>query len=159
MSEAGIQPDILVCRTEHPLPMDIRKKVALFCNVHINSVIESRDAETIYDVPLMMKREKLDERVLTRLKLPHKIEADIDTWKDFLGKLKNPTCDINIAVVGKYVELPDAYKSIAESFVHAGAENECKVKVSWIQSEHLTAQNIPETLSNIHGLLLSLIHI
>ena len=155
LSEAGIQPDILVCRTEHPLPMDIRKKVALFCNVHINSVIESRDAETIYDVPLMMKREKLDERVLTKLKLPHKIEADIDTWKDFLGKLKNPTCEVTIGVVGKYVELPDAYKSIAESFIHAGAENECKVKVKWIQSEHLTAENIPETLGPLQGILVA----
>jgi len=155
LSEAGIQPDILVCRTEHPLPIDIRKKIALFCNVHINSVIESRDAETIYDVPLMMKREKLDERVLTKLKLPHKIEADIDTWKDFLGKLKNPTCEINIAVVGKYVELPDAYKSIAESFIHAGAENECKVKVKWIQSEHLTSENIPELLSPMNGIVVA----
>jgi CTP synthase len=153
--EAGIQPDILVCRTEHPLPIDLRKKVALFCNVHINSVIESRDAETIYDVPLMMKREKLDERVLTKLKLPHKTEADIDTWKDFLGKLKNPTCEITIALVGKYVELPDAYKSIAESFIHAGAENECKVKVKWIQSEHLTSENIPELLATMNGILVA----
>src|SRR5436190_13707064 len=125
LSEAGIQPDILVCRTEHPLPADIRKKIALFCNVHINSVIESLDVETIYDVPLLMKKEKLDERVLAKLKLAHKNEPDLESWKDFLGKLKNPTSEVQIAVVGKYVELPDAYKSIAESFVHAGAVNEC----------------------------------
>lgn len=142
LSEQGIQPDILVCRTEHSLPLDIRKKVAQFCNVSINSVIESIDADTIYDVPLLMKKEKLDERVLTKLKLPHKAEADIDRWKDFLGRLKNPTCEVNIGLVGKYVELPDAYKSIAEAFVHSGAETECKVKIRWIQSENLSPDNL-----------------
>lgn len=155
LSEAGIQPDILVCRTEHPLPNDIRKKVALFCNVSINSVIESIDAETIYDVPLLMKKEKLDERVLTKLKLPHKNEATIDKWKDFLGRLKNPTCDVNIGLVGKYVELPDAYKSIAESFVHSAAENECKVKIKWIQSENLTPENIEQNFKDLDAILVA----
>jgi CTP synthase len=155
LSEAGIQPDILVCRTEYPLPPDIRKKVALFCNVSVNSVIESIDAETIYDVPLLMRKEKLDERVLTKLKLPHKIEADIDTWKDFLGKLKNPTCDVNIGLIGKYVELPDAYKSIAESFIHAGAENECKVKLKWIQSETISKETIEQQLKQLDGILVA----
>ncbi|GAL85104.1 CTP synthetase [Sporocytophaga myxococcoides] len=155
LSESGIQPDILVCRSEHPIPAEIRKKLALFCNVNVNSVIESLDAETIYDVPLLMKKEKLDERVLTKLKLPHKGEAQIDTWKDFLGKLKNTTHEVQIGLVGKYVELPDAYKSIAEAFVHSGAENECKVKIKWIQSEHLTAETIPSVLGNLDGILVA----
>ncbi len=155
LSESGIQPDILVCRSEQPLPAEIRKKLALFCNVNVNSVIESLDAETIYDVPLLMKKEKLDERVLTKLKLPHKGEAKIDTWKDFLGKLKNPVHEVQIGLVGKYVELPDAYKSIAEAFVHSGAENECKVKIKWIQSEHLTSETIPSVLGNLDGVLVA----
>lgn len=155
LSEAGIQPDILVCRTEHPITLEMRKKIALFCNVNVNSVIESIDAETIYDVPLLMKKEKLDERVLTKLKLPHKTEPNIDTWKDFLGRLKNPTSEITIAVVGKYVELQDAYKSIAESFVHAGAMNECKVKVIWVQSENLNKENIPQILGEADGILVA----
>jgi CTP synthase len=155
LSEAGISPDILVCRTEQPLPAEIRKKVALFCNVHVNSVIESMDVPTIYDVPLMMKKEKLDERVLAKLKLPHKNDADLESWKEFLGRLKNPTTDIQIGVVGKYVELPDAYKSIAEAFVHAGAENECKVKVEWIQSETLTKENYKDALCHLDGILVA----
>src|SRR5690606_34977232 len=100
--EAGIQPDILVCRTEKRLPTEIRKKIALFCNVHINSVIESIDAETIYDVPLLMRKEKLDERVLAKLKLSHKTDPDIEQWKDFLGKLKNPTNEVRVGLIGKY---------------------------------------------------------
>lgn len=155
LSESGIQPDILVCRTEHPLPNDIRKKIALFCNVNVNSVIESIDAETIYDVPLLMKKEKLDERVLTKLKLPHKTEPDIDSWKEFLGRLKNPTCEVNIGLIGKYVELPDAYKSIIESFIHSGAVNECKVKVRWIQSEHLSKENVNQQLDGLDGILVA----
>ena len=142
MLEAGIQPDILVCRTEMPLPMDIRKKLALFCNVHINSVIEAIDAETIYDVPIMMRKEKLDERVLAKLKVQSKVEPHLEQWKTFLGKLKNPTNEVNIALVGKYVSLPDAYKSIAEAFVHAGAENDCKVNLKWISSEDVTKDSV-----------------
>lgn len=142
LSETGIHPDILVCRTEHPLPPELRKKIALFCNVNINSVIESIDAETIYDVPLLMKKEKLDERVLAKLKLPNKNEPDLDAWKVFLGKLKNPTSEITVALVGKYVELPDAYKSISEAFIHAGAMNECKVHIRWIPSESLLKDNM-----------------
>lgn len=142
LSETGIHPDILVCRTEHPLPAELRKKIALFCNVNINSVIESIDAETIYDVPLLMKKEKLDERVLAKLKLPNKNEPDLDAWKVFLGKLKNPTSEITVALVGKYVELPDAYKSISEAFIHAGAMNECKVHIRWISSESLLKDNM-----------------
>lgn len=135
--EAGVQPDILVCRTEHPLPMDIRRKIALFCNVQVNSVIEALDAETIYDVPLLMRKEKLDQRVLYMLNLYNDQDADLETWQQFLSGLKNPTDAVTVGLVGKYVELHDAYKSIAESFIHAGSKNECKVTIEWIQSETL----------------------
>jgi CTP synthase len=153
--EAGIQPDILVCRTEYPLPAEIRKKLALFCNVRVNNVIESIDAETIYDVPLLMKKEKLDERVLKRLKLQIKGEPDIEQWKHFLGKLKNPTDEVTIGLIGKYVELPDAYKSIVESFIHAGAYNECKVNLKWIQSEQLAGDNYHDLLKDLDGYLVA----
>ncbi|MCX2745747.1 CTP synthase [Mangrovivirga sp. M17] len=153
--ENGIQPDILVCRSEQHLPQDIRKKLALFCNVQINSVIEALDAESIYDVPLLMRKEKLDERVLSKLKLPTKTQPDIDQWKEFLGRLKNPTNEVHIAVIGKYVELPDAYKSINESFVHGGAENECKVKVHHISSEIVSEENIKEYLEEMDGILVA----
>jgi CTP synthase len=155
LSEAGIQPDILVCRSEYPVTTELRKKIALFCNVNVNSVIESIDAESIYDVPLLMKKEKLDERVLAKLKLAHKNEPDLESWKSFLGKLKNPSREVKITVVGKYVELPDAYKSIAEAFVHAGVENECKVKVKWVQSEHLTEENLEASLGSAEGILVA----
>jgi len=148
----GIQPDILVCRTEHPLSMEIRKKLALFCNVNLNSVIEAMDADTIYDVPLLMRKEKLDERVLAKFKIHTKQEPDLDQWKAFLGKLKNPTNEVTIGLVGKYVSLPDAYKSIAESFIHAGAQNDCKVNLKWISSEEIqkdTVENIIGTLDAV----------
>src|ERR1700759_4895647 len=153
--EYGIQPDILVCRTEHHINQDIRKKIALFCNVNINAVIESIDASTIYDVPLLMLKEQLDKTVLTKLKLPHKNEPDLESWKDFLGRLKNPTSDVKIGLVGKYVELPDAYKSIIEAFVHAGAKNECKVRVEYIPSESLTPANAIDKLRGLHGVLVA----
>ena len=153
--EAGIQPDILVCRCEMSLPLDIRKKVALFCNVHLNSVIEAIDAETIYDVPLLMKKEKLDERVLSKLKVPHKNDPDLEQWKTFLGKLKNPSDEVNIGLVGKYVSLPDAYKSIAEAFIHAGARNDCKVNLKWISSEDITPETVAEITSNLDGVLVA----
>lgn len=153
--EAGIQPDILVCRSEYPITQDIRKKLALFCNVSVNSVIEALDAETIYDVPLLMRKEKLDERVLTRFKMPYKKEPKIDRWKEFLGRLKNPTDSVNIGLVGKYVELQDAYKSIAEAFIHAGASNECKVNVKWIHAEELDGENIGRELIGLDGILVA----
>lgn len=151
----GIQPDILVCRTEMPLPIELRKKLALFCNVHLNSVIEAMDADTIYDVPLLMKKEKLDERVLAKLKIPAKAEPDLEQWKTFLGKLKNPVDEITIGLVGKYVSLPDAYKSIAEAFVHAGAQNDCKVKLQWISSEDISADTVHNILKDMHGVLVA----
>ena len=151
----GIQPDILVCRTEMPLPQDIRKKLALFCNVHINSVIEAIDADTIYDVPLLMRKEKLDERVLAKLKITAKHEPEIEQWKDFLGKLKNPTADVNIGLVGKYVSLPDAYKSIAEAFIHAGTQNDCKVNLKWISSEEIDQDSVANILKGLDGVLVA----
>ncbi len=153
--EAGIQPDILVCRSEYSLSQDIRKKLALFCNVPINAVIEARDAETIYDVPLLMRKEKLDERVLSKFKISYKKEPKIENWKEFLGKLKNPTGDVTIGLIGKYVELPDAYKSIAEAFVHAGAANECKVNVRWIHAEDLDGDNVHRELRDLDGILVA----
>ena len=153
--KAGIQPDILVCRSEYHLSKDLRKKLALFCNVPYNSVIEALDTKIIYDVPLLMLKEKLDERVLIKLKLPYKKEPDITQWKEFLGKLKNPTETVNVGIVGKYVELIDAYKSIAESFVHAGAINECKVEITWIHSEELEEENTISRLENMHGILVA----
>jgi CTP synthase len=153
--EYGIQPDILVCRTEHSINQEIRKKIALFCNVNVNSVIESIDASTIYDVPLLMLKENLDKTVLTKLKLPLKGEPDLENWKDFLGKLKNPTKDVRIGLIGKYVELPDAYKSISEAFIHAGSENECKVNVEFIHSEWITNENVQEKLGHLHGVLVA----
>ncbi|HYF66947.1 MAG TPA: CTP synthase [Ohtaekwangia sp.] len=153
--EAGIQPDILVGRTEKPLPMDIRKKLALFCNVHLNSVIEAMDAETIYDVPLLMRKEKLDERVLTKLKVTSKEEPDLEQWKTFLGRLKNPLDEVTIGIVGKYVSLPDAYKSIAEAFVHSGAQNDCKVKIKWISSEDIYKESVETALKGLDGVLVA----
>ena len=153
--EYGIQPDILVCRTEHPISQDIRRKIALFCNVNINAVIESIDAPSIYDVPLLMYKEQLDKTVLSKLKLPTKAEPSMESWKDFLGRLKNPTSEVKIGLVGKYVELPDAYKSITEAFIHAGAKNECKVRVEYIPSESVFADNVKEKLGHLDGVLVA----
>lgn len=153
--EAGIQPDILVCRTEKSISMDIRRKIALFCNVPVQDVIEALDAQSIYDVPILMLKEKLDKRVLKKLKIKADKEAHMDKWKGFLGKLKNPTSDVNIGLIGKYVELQDAYKSIKEALIHAGAENECKVQVQWIQSDDLNADNIPHKLQGLDGIIVA----
>lgn len=154
--ETGVQPDILVCRTERPIPLEMRKKIALFCNVHINSVIEAIDAETIYDVPLLMKKEKLDERVLAKLKLSSKNEPDLSDWKYFLGRLKNPSEEITIALVGKYVELKDAYKSILEAIIHAGAFTECKVHINWVKAEELYYYDKAiQYLSEVDGILVA----
>jgi len=153
--EAGIQPDILVCRTEHPLPQDVKRKLALFCNVQLDSVIEAMDAESIYDVPLLMKKEKLDERVLSKLNLKPKSKLDLKDWKDFLGKLKNPTAEVNIGLIGKYVSLPDAYKSIIESFTHASAAAECKVKLILLSSEEINKDNYTSKLKSLDGILVA----
>ena len=151
----GIQPDILVCRTEHPLPLEIRKKLALFCNVNINSVIEAMDADTIYDVPLLMRKEKLDERVLSKLKVSTRKEPDLVKWKTFLGKLKNPVEEVSIGLIGKYVTLPDAYKSIVEAFIHAGAQNDCKVNLKWISSEEINKATVETIIGGLDGVLVA----
>jgi len=153
--EYGIQPDILVCRTEHHLNADLRKKIALFCNVNLNAVIESIDLPSIYDVPLLMLKEQLDKTVLAKLKLPTRSEPELTQWKSFLGKVKNPTSEITVGLIGKYIELPDAYKSIIESFIHAGAVNECKVCVKWIASEAVNETNAAEKLKGLSGILVA----
>ena len=153
--ENGIQPDILVCRTEHTLNNDIRKKVAKFCNVEIDAVIESIDVSTIYEVPILMKKEGLDKVVLRKLDLRSDLKPKLEQWNKFLHSLNNPKSEISIAVVGKYVELPDAYKSIAEAIIHAGASNECKVNVKWIHSENINTDNVQDELSKIDGLLVA----
>lgn len=155
MNENGLSPDIIVCRTEEPINGDIKRKIALFCNVTTDAVIEAQDADTIYDVPLLMMRENLDVICLDKLKLPLHHEPDLKNWKAFLHRLKNPKTTINIGLVGKYVELQDAYKSILESFVHAGAVNECKVIVHNIHSEHITPENVKISLSGLDGILVA----
>ena len=153
--ESGIQPDILVCRTEHPLNIDIKKKVARFCNVEIDAVIESMDASTIYEVPLLMQKEGLDKVVLRKLGLTDNSDVKLEQWTAFLMGLQNPKEKVTIAVVGKYVELQDAYKSISESILHAGATNSCKVKVNWIHAEEINSSNVQEQLKGINGLLVA----
>jgi CTP synthase len=153
--ESGVQPDMLVCRTEHKLNRELRNKIALFCNIPQNSVIESIDAETIYEVPLLMKKEKLDEVVIKRLKLKSKQEPNLEKWKAFVSRLKNPTDEVHIGLVGKYVELKDAYKSIAEAFVHGGVENEVKVKLKWIHSEDINESNAERILKDLDGVLVA----
>ncbi len=153
--ETGVQPDILVCRTEHPISKDMRKKLALFCNVKANSVMEAIDVSTIYEVPIAMQAEELDKVVLSKLKLPLKHEPDMSKWEDFLYKLKHYSTTITIGLVGKYTELPDAYKSINESFIHAGTRNDCKVEVRYISSESITKQNIAEKMEGLSGVLVA----
>ncbi len=153
--ENGVQPDILVCRTEHSLSPQIRNKIAKFCNVTPNAVIESIDASTIYDVPMMMLDEKLDEVVLEKLNIKSKKKPDMKKWQDFLDRYKNPKGKVSIALIGKYVELKDSYKSIAESFVHAGATNEVKVEIRWIHSEELNTRNVAEKLQGVDGVLVA----
>ncbi len=152
---SGIQPDILVCRTEHALSMELRRKLALFCNLDFGSVVEARDADTIYDVPLLMLKEKLDATVLTKMRLLEKHEPKLDRWKAFLGMLKNPVHEIKIGLVGKYVELQDAYKSIHEAFVHAGVANECKVTLKYIHSSHISSKNVEEKLQDLSAVIVA----
>jgi CTP synthase len=148
-------PDVIVCRTEEPITNDIKRKIALFCNVKPEAVIEARDASTIYEVPLIMMEEKLDEIVLKKLNITNNNEPELGKWKEFLSKLKNPRTKVTIGLIGKYVELQDAYKSILESFVHSGAMNECKVQVQYIHSEFITEDNVGEKLAGLDGLLVA----
>jgi CTP synthase len=155
LMESGINADVLVCRTEYELSEDIRNKLALFCNVKREAVIQSIDANTIYDVPLLMQEEGLDRVVLETLSLPDNLEPDLIKWKAFLYRHKNPKSHIRIGLVGKYVELQDSYKSILEAFIHAGAANEVMVEVVSIHSEHLSIDNCEEQLKDLHGLLVA----
>ena len=155
MMELGVQPDILCCRTEHELDLTLRKKIAKFCNVSINAVIEARDANSIYDVPLLMQAEELDKVVLQKLGLITRIKPDLSDWKAFLQRLKNPKKEVTIGLIGKYVELKDSYKSISESFIHGGVASEAKVNVEWIHSETLTKDNIQESLGHLNGILVA----
>lgn len=155
LQEQGVQPDIIVCRTEHPLHDGLRRKIALFCNVSPEAVMESIDADTIYDVPILMRKEKLDVEVLKKLNMSFDTKPDLKNWENFLRKLKNPTSAVKIGLVGKYVELQDAYKSINEAFVHASAENECYANVKPIHSEDITEDNVGEMLSGLDGILVA----
>jgi CTP synthase len=151
----GVNPHILVCRTEHPLGDERKRKIAEFCNVERNCVIEALDAETIYDVPLNLQREKLDEIVLEKFGYKDMPEPDLTEWKDFLQRLKFPKKEITIGVIGKYIELKDAYISIYESFVHAGAKNECNVNIERIHSEEINKNNLKEKLGHLDGIFVA----
>ena len=155
LSQEGVHPDIIVCRTEESLSPEIRRKIALFCNVKQEAVIEAADASTIYEVPLTMMREKLDVICLKKLNISNFHEPELTKWKEFLDKLKYPKSKVTIGLIGKYIELQDAYKSILESFVHAGAMNECKVQIVNVHSEFITAENVAEKLGHLDGLLVA----
>ena len=165
--EYGIQPDILVCRTEKPLPDGIRKKISSFCNVAYNSVIQAIDADTIYEVPLLIRKENLDNIVLDKLGLKNDISPQLDVWRSFLNKLKYPNNEIKIALIGKYTQLKDSYKSIIEALIHGGSYCECKVNIEWISSEHMIKDDKPsaehsiehrsieQLLQSVHGILVA----
>jgi len=155
LMQSGVAPDILVCRTEHHLNENIKRKLALFCNVNKESIIESIDAETIYDVPNLMLEERLDLEVLNQLKMTSVKEPRLTEWNAFLNKLKNPKQTVEIGLVGKYVELHDAYKSINEALIHAGATNEVKVNINWIHSEDLSENNVSKHLKNLNGIIVA----
>ena len=155
LSEEGVHPDIIVCRTERPLSPDLKRKIALFCNVKPEAVVEAADASTIYEVPVLMMREGLDTTVLKKLNLTGTQQPDLTRWKLFLDKLKYPKAKVNVGLIGKYIELQDAYKSILESFIHAGAINECQVQVINIHSEFITSENVNEKLAGLDALLVA----
>ncbi|HMT72709.1 MAG TPA: CTP synthase [Chitinophagaceae bacterium] len=155
LSQEGVNPDIIVCRTEKQLTTELKRKIALFCNVRQEAVIEAMDASTIYEVPLLMMREQLDLICLKKLNITGYKEPELTKWKEFLDKLKYPKSKVTIGLIGKYIELQDAYKSILESFIHAGAINECQVQVVNVHSEFITEQNVKEKLCGLDGLLVA----
>ena len=155
MSENGVHPDIIVCRTEQPLSKELKSKIALFCNVKTDSVIEAADASSIYEVPLLMQEQHLDEICLKKLNITWFPEPDLTAWKGFIEKLRHPKATVNIGLIGKYIELQDAYKSILEAFIHAGAINEVKVIVQDIHSEHINKENLASKLQGLDGLLVA----
>jgi CTP synthase len=154
LSESGLQPDIIVCRSEYSLDNSIRSKVARFCNVDLEDVIASLDAKSIYEVPLLMKEEGLDKRVIEKLQLETE-DYNLDNWIGFVEAVTAPSGSVEIALVGKYVEHHDSYKSIVEAFIHGGAVNDCKVKIRWVQSDDLTKENVSEKLEGISGVLVA----
>lgn len=154
LSESGMSPDILVCRSEYPLDGAIRRKIALFCNVENEDVIASLDADTIYEVPLLMQEEGLDSRVIEKLNLPAK-NADLTSWKEFVHKVKNPSETVSVALVGKYVEHQDAYKSITEALIHGGAMSDARVRMKWVQSDYLNEENVEEMLGDVSAVLVA----
>ncbi len=153
--ESGVQADILVLRTEHSIPEEVKRKVALFCNISPDAVIESKNANTIYEVPLLMQDQQLDQVVLKKLDLPLKEHPEIKNWKEFLVRLANPKQTLKIGLVGKYIELKDSYISINESLIHAGAANEIAVQTEWIHSEDLSESNVGEQLKGLDGILVA----
>src|SRR5690606_13786863 len=153
LMESGIKADVLVCRTEHELSEDIRRKLAIFCNVKQEAVIQSIDASTIYDVPNMMLEEGLDTVVLKKLGLPIDSEPDLKQWNSFLQRHKNPKYEVTIGLIGKYVELQDSYKSILEAFIHAGAENEVRVNIESMHSEFINENTIKNKIAHLDGIL------
>ena len=155
LMENGIMADVLVCRTEHKIEKEIRAKLAQFCNVGMENVIECIDMDTIYEVPLYLQNQNFDDVVLKELGLQNDQEADLTEWNTFLTKYKNPKKSVEIALVGKYVSLQDSYKSIAEAFIHAGAHLETEVKVKWVYSGDLTDANIAESLAGVDGMLIA----
>jgi CTP synthase len=155
LMQSGVQPDVLVCRTDRPLSEEVRRKIALFTNVRLGNVIESRDAETIYDVPLLMQEEQLDKVVLKKLQLSEGNEPEMIAWKSFLHKFKNPKDTITIGLVGKYVELHDAYKSIHESLIHGATQNQLKLEMRWIHSEKLSDEEIVAALKNVDAAIVA----
>ena len=155
LSQEGVHPDIIVCRTERQLGPELRRKIAQFCNVRQEAVIEAADAPTIYEVPLAMMREGLDVICLKKLNITGYKEAELGKWKEFLDKLKYPKSKVSIGLIGKYIELQDAYKSILESFIHAGAMTECQVQVVNVHSEFITDDNVAEKLAGLDGLLVA----
>lgn len=158
MLESGVQPDILACRTELPISDEMKNKIALFCNVQPDAVIEARDADTIYEVPMLMKKENLDVVVLRKLNITGYNDTDLEKWQEYLYKFKNPKYTTKVGIIGKYVELKDAYKSINEAILHAGVQNETKVEIKWIHSEDLEEMNdeeIAAKLGSLNGVLVA----
>ena len=153
--ESGVQPDIIICRTEKKITLPIRQKIGLYCNVKHTSVIEAIDTKTIYEVPLLMQKEKLDQHVLTYLNLPNTSKPDMASWVIFLDKLKDPSHRVNIALLGKYVTLPDAYKSIIEALTHAATQQICKVNFKFITTEKIDTQNVEQQLNDLHGIIVA----
>lgn len=155
LMESGIMADVLVCRTEHSIEKDIKAKLAQFCNVGIENVIECKDMDTIYEVPVYLQKQNFDDVVLKQLGLKAEKNADLKEWKSFLKKYKNPKKSVEIALVGKYVSLQDSYKSIAEAFIHAGADLETEVKLRWIYSGDITPENTKEIFAGVDGMLIA----